>query len=101
MLLHKVFFLKRRIAMFLREKREDLRLTQNELGEHLGVSANTISRWERGDITPEHPKMLELALVGLELKLTSDKKRERIEELKSEVQQYLEDTDKILSRMNI
>jgi transcriptional regulator with XRE-family HTH domain len=87
--------------MFLRERREDLRLTQSELSEHLGVSANTISRWERGDVSPEHPKMLELALNGLELKLTSHKKRERIEQLKTEVQQYLDETDKILKRMNI
>ena len=87
--------------MFLRDRREDLSLTQIQLSEYLGVSANTISRWERGDVSPEHPKMLELALNGLELKLTSNKKRERIEQLKTEVQNYLNETDKILSRMEI
>lgn len=87
--------------MILREKREDLHLTQSELSEYLGVSANTISRWERGDVLPEHPQMLELALLGLELKLTSNKKRETIEKLKNEVAHYLDETEKILSRINI
>jgi DNA-binding XRE family transcriptional regulator len=32
----------------LRERRRTLGLTQAELGEALGVTANTVARWERG-----------------------------------------------------
>ncbi len=42
--------------------REKLGLTQAQLGEKLSVSANTIARWERGELEPEHPGMLMLAL---------------------------------------
>ena len=35
----------------LRKIRGDI--TQEELGQALGVSANTVSRWERGDVKPK------------------------------------------------
>lgn len=35
----------------LRKIRGDI--TQEQLGEALGVSANTVSRWERGEVKPK------------------------------------------------
>lgn len=44
------------------------RLTQEELAHALGVDRNTVSRWELGQSLPESPKLLELALEGLQLR---------------------------------
>ncbi|MGH2447375.1 MAG: helix-turn-helix transcriptional regulator [Chloroflexota bacterium] len=46
----------------LRMKRESLGVTQAALGDMLGVSRNTIARWERGELTIQHPRVLRLAL---------------------------------------
>ena len=44
----------------IKHLREELDVSQARLGELLGVNTNTISRWERGDLTP--PKTAELAI---------------------------------------
>lgn len=49
----------------LKQGREALGLSQVELGRKLSVSANTIARWERGELKIEHPSMLQLALAAL------------------------------------
>jgi transcriptional regulator with XRE-family HTH domain len=49
----------------IRTRRKQLGLTQVELGEKLGVSGNTVARWERGEVTPDAPPMLRLALEQL------------------------------------
>jgi transcriptional regulator with XRE-family HTH domain len=49
----------------IRAQRMALNLTQEELGSKLGVSGNTVARWERGEVVPESTKMLELAFEGL------------------------------------
>ncbi len=51
----------------LKRRHEALGLTQSELGAKLGVEANTISRWELGNSEPEHPQMLEKALLWMEM----------------------------------
>lgn len=51
----------------LRFKRASLNLSQIKLGEVLGVSANTVARWERGELPIRHPKMLALALQAITL----------------------------------
>ena len=43
----------------LREKRG---LSQEKLAVLLGVTANTVARWERGELNIRHPKILEMAL---------------------------------------
>lgn len=49
----------------LRREREALGFSQAELGRKLSVSSNTIARWERGELTIEHPAMLQLAMATL------------------------------------
>lgn len=50
----------------IRTRRVNLALSQMELAEKLTVSQNTIARWERGELEPEHPRMLILAFQALE-----------------------------------
>ena len=39
-------------AGWLRVEREARGWTQAEMAQHIGVSANTVARWERGEVTP-------------------------------------------------
>ena len=70
----------------IRAYRERLQLTQMELGEALDVASVTIARWESGELQPEHPAMLRLALEQLEFLHVSSFKGE----LGQEIQQRLE-----------
>lgn len=49
----------------LRTSRQALGLTQQGLAEALGVSPNTIARWERGEMAVQHPAIVRLALERL------------------------------------
>jgi len=49
----------RQIALLRKEKR----LTQNELGDRLGVSFQAVSKWERGETLPDTSILLDLAAV--------------------------------------
>jgi transcriptional regulator with XRE-family HTH domain len=49
--------------------RQALGLTQEALASALGVSSDTVSRWESGQSQPEAPQMLELALEALEIRI--------------------------------
>ena len=42
----------KRIGAFLAELRKEKNLTQDELGEQIGVTNKTISRWENGNYLP-------------------------------------------------
>jgi DNA-binding transcriptional regulator YiaG len=44
-----------------------LKISQSNLGRHLGVASNTVARWERGELLP--PKVAELAAEHLLAKL--------------------------------
>lgn len=48
----------------LRTRRKRLGVTQTELAKMLGVTGNTIARWERDEVAP--PSLLGLALEALE-----------------------------------
>jgi non-specific serine/threonine protein kinase len=54
-------------ATALRERRRELGMSQSQLGAVLGISANTIARWEREEQAIGSPLLLSLALERLEL----------------------------------
>lgn len=45
--------------------RHKLGLSQSQLADLLGIPVNTLARWERGDVTIRHPRILSLALEAL------------------------------------
>lgn len=49
----------------IKRQRGALGLSQVQLARQLGVAANTVARWERGELKIEHPGMLLLALSAL------------------------------------
>src|SRR5215216_6612418 len=49
----------------LKERREDLGFSQNELAQLLGVTSTTVARWEQGAAKIGNPRMLDLALQKL------------------------------------
>jgi transcriptional regulator with XRE-family HTH domain len=52
----------------LKERREELNLTQEQFADQVGVEAMTVSRWERGESLPRRkiwPKLREIT--GLEI----------------------------------
>jgi DNA-binding XRE family transcriptional regulator len=46
----------------LRSRRTSKGLTQEQLAAKLGVSTNTVARWERGVVPVQHPERIEAAL---------------------------------------
>lgn len=46
--------------------RRRLGLSQAALAKKLSIPANTLARWERGELTIQHPELLRLALVAIE-----------------------------------
>lgn len=55
------------LSQKLKETRKELGLTQKEFGDLLGISSNTIARYEREELTPQHPRVLEMAIEYLRL----------------------------------
>jgi transcriptional regulator with XRE-family HTH domain len=49
----------------LRKQRKHLGLSQAGLANALGVTANTVARWERGEMSIAQPQLLEAALHNL------------------------------------
>ena len=52
-----------KIGKFISESRKAARLTQEQLGEQLGVSKNAVSKWERGLNLPDVSLMQELCRI--------------------------------------
>ncbi len=71
-----------------------LNLTQAELAERFGVSSTTIARWERGEVKPDAPGMLALALAALQMERLpeTDEFVSRKEKIKASVRQTLADS---------
>ncbi|MBQ9951180.1 MAG: helix-turn-helix domain-containing protein [Clostridia bacterium] len=49
------------IGQFIQSCRKELGLTQNEMGERLGVSPQSVSNWERGESLPDVSLLPDLA----------------------------------------
>lgn len=56
----------------LKQTRQELGLTQKQFGELLGISSNTIARYERGEMQPQHPQVLAMAIEFLRLQTTPE-----------------------------
>lgn len=50
------------IGRFIAVKRNSIEKTQEELGKMLGVCANTVDKWEKGEACPDVPTMNKLAM---------------------------------------
>src|SRR5579864_81978 len=61
----------------LRKQRLRLHLSQAALAEALGVARNTVARWERSELTIQHPELIRMSLDRLarEEHLATDKQR--------------------------
>ena len=51
------------LATYIRSSRKNINLTQKELAEKVGVSTNTVARWERGETEPSFSDFLKLCVV--------------------------------------
>lgn len=50
----------------LRLRRRRLGMSQRSLARELGTTANTIARWERGELAIAQPRMLHMAIRCIE-----------------------------------
>ena len=78
--------------MNLKNQRLALNLTQTQLADLFGVSSTTIARWERGEVKPDAPGMLELALESLQMRSLSNNSEfiEKRKQIKAKVEETLE-----------
>lgn len=51
----------KKIGSFIAEKRKSKKMTQMQMGEKLGVTAKTISRWENGNYMPDIALLIPIA----------------------------------------
>ena len=73
--------LARALALWLVQRRAELRLSQAALARRLGVSQPTVARWESGEHVPELRTLLRLAdQLGLRLHLDIEAPGERVAE---------------------
>lgn len=66
----------KKIGAFLKELRKDSGLTQEQLGEQIGVSGRTVSRWETGANLPDLDVLVVISdFYGVELRELLDGER--------------------------
>ena len=51
------------LATYIKSRRKNLNMTQKELAERVGVSTNTVARWERNETEPSWSIFLKLCVV--------------------------------------
>lgn len=51
------------LSTYIRSRRQNIGLTQKKLAEKVGVSANTVARWERSESEPSWSDFLKLCVV--------------------------------------
>ena len=77
-----------KIGNFLRELRNEKRMTQEEIAEKFGVSSRSVSRWENGNTMPELGILVELSVFyEVEIKeiIEGERKSEIMEKEKIEL----------------
>ena len=53
------------IGTYIAARRKAVGLTQAELGERLGITAQAVSNWERGETLPDTGLLQDLALISI------------------------------------
>ena len=51
------------LATYIRSSRKNIGLTQKELAEQVGVSMNTVARWERNESEPSWSDFIKVCVV--------------------------------------
>ena len=90
------------ITKNLRKLRQGKRLTQEYVAERLGVSAKAVSRWEKGDSTPDMEKLIAISdMFEISLdELVMDKVPTQIGETSSKSEIVSELKEKVLTDEN-
>ncbi len=94
----------KKIGSFLKMLRNERHLTQEQLSEHFGVSARTVSRWETGSNMPDLGILIELSDyydVDIRQILKGERKSEIMNEEKERLQmvaEYAEKEKQLLQR---
>ena len=84
----------RTIGAFLKALRKEKGITQEQMGEELGVSGRTISRWETGSNMPDISLLVEIAKffdVSIPEIIKGEKKSEEMNEEAKEVAETMSD----------
>ena len=98
-----------KIGKFIKEKRKEKKITQDELAEKIGVSNRAISKWENGNCMPDSGIILELCkILGITIndlfhgEIIDKKDNERkFEKYLLEIYKQKEDGDKKLLNFEI
>ena len=98
-----------KIGKFIKQKRKEKKITQEELAEKLGVSNRTISKWENGNcmpdsvIIPDLCKILDITINDLFHGNVVDKKdnKKELEEYLLEIYKQKENSDRKLLNFEI
>ena len=90
-----------KMGSFLAELRKERNLTQAELGEKLGVTNKTISRWETGNYMPSVEMLEELStMYGMTINELLSGKKLSTEEYKEMAETNIKETLKESTRIH-